>query len=232
MKIEANRSEYSLPAQEKKTARKTNEDVVKNFLSSWLKSNGCGVYWEKINKYKYPTFCTESINGGTCEKPDLMIELTDYLGNPTYYAIEVKDASSDSNVYDSFPQLLRYAAGNLNYIINDETIQVDGYFTANQYSICGKLFGNDVLSDALSYSEGRRAAINKGELPESEYMITEAYTRLIWRMAKDHHIKNRIGVLLSTALNGARVPAPMVLFSDIEGVAGFQGIEVWHKRTV
>lgn len=212
-----------------KDIRKDPEEKVKAALCTWLEPNGCKVYWEKRNSLNKPIFTTENVLGGTCEKPDLLIQRTDVSSNNVYYALEVKDASSNSNVYDSFPQVLRYSAGNLSYSIDENPINISGYFVADIYSLKGCLFSNDVLNDPDSFSDGRHQAIIKGELPENEYILTEQYVRLLWRMAKDIGIEARIGALLSTKLNGAVVPAPMVLYSDIRGNAGIQGIEIWKR---
>ena len=209
--------------------RKDPEEKVKNFLTSWLEPNGCTVYWEKDNGYNKPQFKTENSESGTCERPDLLVKRTNSSGEHVYYALEVKDASTDSNVYDSFPQLLRYAEGNLKFFIDGGNIDISGYFAANQYSISGRLFLHDTQWEEGVFSDGRKEAIIKGELPANEYKMTEEYTRLLWRMAKGLHIETRLGVLLSTSLNGANIPAPMALYSDIRGNVGFQGIEIWKR---
>jgi hypothetical protein len=210
--------------------RKDPEEKVKNFLSIWLESNGCKVYWEKKNNFNKPIFNAKKDSGGTCEKPDILVERFGSSGDPVYYALEVKDASSTSNVYDSFPQVLRYAEGDLDFSIDSSHVDVEGYFSANLYSMYGKLFSNDILNNPETFSDGRKAAILKGELPENEYMLTEEYLRLLWRMAKELKIENRVGALLSTALNGCNTaPSPMIQFADIKYGSSLQGVEVWHK---
>lgn len=208
---------------------KYTEENTKESLSVWLEGYGCNIFWEKKNEYNRPVFNTQNLNGGTCEKPDLLVERAHVGGSPVYYVIEVKNGESDSNVYDSFPQLLRYAEGKLRFSIGETPISVSGYFVATQFSDRGRLFSNDVPGDSCAFSNGRVGAIAKGELPRNEYIRTEQYIRLLWRMAKQACSETRIGALLSNVLNGARIPSPMLQFSDIRGNAGFQGIDVWHK---
>ena len=204
------------------------EENVKKALCGWLEANGCKVYWEKANAFGKPIFSTDA---GTCERPDLLTQITDVFENNTYYALEVKDGSSSSNVYDSFPQVLRYAKGKYNYFIDGNPITVSGYFSANLNSINGHLFSKDTdtLNNPENFSDGRKEAIAKGELPENEHILTEQFLRLLWRMAKEYRIETRIGALLSTKLNGAVSPAPLLQYADIKGDVGFQGYEVLHK---
>lgn len=211
------------------STKKYTEEHTKYSLSVWLEAYGCNVFWEKKNDYNRPVFNTQNFNGRTCEKPDLLVERTCVDGTPVYYVIEVKNGESDSNVYDSFPQLLRYAEGKLRFSVGETQINVSGYFVATQFSERGRLFSNDVPGDACAFSEGRRGEIARGKLPRNEYILTEQYIRLLWRMAKLTCSETRIGALLSTVLNGSHIPSPLFQFSDIRGNAGVQGVDLWNK---
>lgn len=216
------------PKSRKIDITKYTEENTKESLSVWLEGYGCNIFWEKKNEYNRPVFNTQNLNGGTCEKPDLLVRAL-VNGSHVYYVIEVKNGQSDSNVYDSFPQLLRYAEGKLLFSIGETPISVSGYFVATQFSERGRLFFKDVSADSCAFSDSRWGAIARGEIPRNEYILTEQYTRLLWRMAKLTCSETRIGALLSTVLNGARVPSPMFQYADIRGNAGFQGTEILHK---
>lgn len=196
-----------------------NEEIVKRQLSTWLTSYKCKVYWEKKNEYGYPIFKANTIDGGTSNKPDIMI-----IRNDKCYLCEVKNGESVSNVCDSLPQILRYSKSNNQYFIEDVEIIPDGFLVATQHSIRGHLFPDfvDVIRPIESMGEGRMSAILKGELPRNEYGVTEAYTRILWRLGTDNDYK--VGVLLSDVLNNELSCAPMYQYKHGKQ----QGIEVWQ----
>jgi len=214
---------------ENSSKTKYTEEDAKDSLSIWLENHGCNVFWEKKNNYNRPVFNTKNLDSGTCEKPDLLVERVRVDGSYVYYVIEAKNGESNGNIYDSFPQLLRYAEGKLLFFIGETQINVSGYFVATQFSERGRLFSIDRQGDSCAYSDGRRRDIALGNIPRTEYILTEQYIRLLWRMAKQTGRETRIGALLSNVLNGARISSPMFQFSDIRGNAGFQGIEILHK---
>lgn len=207
---------------------KYTEENTKESLSVWLEGYGCNIFWEKKNEYNRPVFNTQNLNGGTCEKPDLLVRAL-VNGSHVYYVIEVKNGESNGNIYDSFPQLLRYAEGKLLFSIGEMQIEVSGYFVATQFSERGRLFSMDMQGDSCAYSDGRRRDIALGNIPRTEYILTEQYIRLLWRMAKQTGRETRIGALLSNVLNGARASSPMFQYADIRGNAGFQGYEILYK---
>lgn len=194
------------------------EDVVKRQLSIWLASYKCEVYWEKKNQYKYPIFKAVNANGGTANKPDLLI-----LRNGRCYLCEVKNGNSVSNVCDSLPQILMYSKSDNHYMINGKEIKPDGYLVATQYSIHGHLFPPfvDVIRPPETMGDGRISAIKRGELPKHEHVVTEVYTRLLWRLGSES--SEPIGVLLSDILNNDFSISPMYQYKHGKQ----QGIEVW-----
>jgi len=196
------------------------EEQVKQQLSTWQNAYGCEIWWEKTNQHCYPIFKTKTNNIGTVEKPDIAIKYHD-----KYYMCEVKNADKSSNVYDSFPQILRYASGDFEYYIDDELIEPCGYFVATQYSIAGHLFNPDVevLVTYDQMSESRKKAIEHGQLPTDEYSMTEQFTRELWRMAAEYNIGVKIGAILSEKLNYEHSVAPMLQFKEGKK----QGVTVW-----
>lgn len=197
------------------------EEAVKRQITTWLSSFGCGIYWEKDNEFDYPVFHAVKNSKGTTEKPDLLI-----VKNGKNYMCEVKNADSNSNVYDSFPQVLRYASGEMEYFVNDEQIVPDGYLVATQNSIRGHLFDPkyELHIPFEEMGEGRKLAILKGELPRTEYTMTEQYTRELWRMSAEKNIPTRVGALLSECLNLNSSITPMIQYKH----GKCQGVEIWR----
>lgn len=188
------------------------EDEAKHDLTEWLHENGLSVFWEKDNPFDYPTFRINNVR----ERPDLVIE-----GEEVTLAVEMKDASSKSNVYDALFQLARYwqryAGGAHEYLAEGQTIGIDGFVVGTQYSSTGHLYEQEVetILPAENYGDGRRRAIRIGELPGCEYNMTEQFTRLLWRCAKQFDVSSppAIGTLLSTALEAKTPPEPAVLWT-------------------
>jgi len=166
------------------------EEAVKHCLSTWLKENGVDVWWEKKNSYGYDIF---SVPTGA-KKPDLLIRWKDNV-----VLVEVKNAKSHSNVYDSFFQLLGYYNNISTVTVNANRLCVTGFVAATQYSIQGHLFPTEPLETYESFGDGRKTAISNGYLPYSEYKMTEMFVRLLWRARQKPDVF--IGALLSSVLN-------------------------------
>lgn len=198
------------------------EEEVKNLISKWVEPFGCVVYWEKKNDYGYPVFKSKKDGIGTTSKPDLLIQR-----NGKNYFCETKSADHKSNIYDSLFQILKYTTMNYQHFIGssyDVEVVPDGYFVASEYSLQGHLFEpqfEQLLSDSY-FHEGRKIGIHKGELPQTEYNMTEQYLRLLWRGANIHNVKQKIGVLVSGVLNKS---TPYPLFQYKEGKQ--QGVDEW-----
>lgn len=201
----------------------SNETEVKQAVSDWLESFGCKIWWERKNKvYDYPVFKAKRGRAGTTEKPDILI-----LTNGKYSMCETKNAEHKKNVYDALFQTLRYATnGDMEYFINGSTepILISGYMVATQHSINGRLFQSDHEKLNESMSESRLYAINVlQELPQREYLMTEQFTRIIWRGAKKFNCEYKVGTLLSNVLN-MEYPTPLFLYKQ-----GKQpGYDVWR----
>ncbi len=194
------------------------EESVKRLLTEWLEAfGGCRVLWEKKNSINKPIFAVKHGTLKTNEKPDILIITND----EKYYLCEVKDGRKKSNVYDSFPQILKYASGNFEYSIKGKVIKPDGFLVATQESTRGHLFSSICDAKIEHLSDGRKCAIERGELPQEEYCMTEEYTRLLWRMSENIGIDDlKIGVLLC---NIDRIP----MFQYKIGKQ--QGVEQWKK---
>ena len=198
----------------------TNETKVKQAVSNWLKSFGCEIWWEQKNKdYDYPVF--KAIRGGigTTEKPDILI-----LTNGKYYMCEAKNAEHKSNVYDALFQTLRYATNKTKYFIDGNLIEISGFMVATQHSVHGRLFAPEYDECITEFGEGRIYAIGRGELPQSEHIMTEQFTRVIWRGAKKFECSQKVGVLLSDVLNNNMIPHPLFLYK--QGMQ--QGYDTWR----
>ena len=191
---------------------KIDEEKVKQFLSQWLQGK---IFWEKKNRFEYPTFQCD-----TTERPDLLV----LRGNDAI-AIEVKNATSASNVLDGVTQTLRYARDDLTFYADHQIIIPDCYVLATQKSIDGHLFGFE--QKKIPPSEGREYAAGRGEIPRSEYRYTFQALRSLWRFAefeqKVHGWNWNVGVgfLLSTALNKPEGPIHTPMIQAKEGKLQF-----------
>jgi hypothetical protein len=195
------------------------EEEVKNLISKWVEPFGCVVYWEKKNDYGYPVFKSKKEGKGTTSKPDLLIQR-----NGKNYFCETKSADHKSNVYDSLFQILKYTTTNYQHFIDGIEVIPDGYFVASEYSKEGHLFEPqfEMKIPRELFGEGRLYAINKGELPLTEYNMTEQFTRILWRGSRIYNVEQRIGVLVSDKLNNS-IQNPVFLYKKSK----WQGMEQW-----
>lgn len=178
-----------------------NEEQVKSEISTWLEKNEIEVYWEKKNSYGHDVFQTAT----GVKNPDLLLK----VGNEVVL-VEVKNAVSYSNMYDSFFQLLGYYNNIANVVLKGERVRVTGFVAASQYSILGRLFHEEPLETYESFGEQRKRAAIEGYIPFSEYKLTEMFIRLLWRAKQRPDVF--IGGLLSNVLNyPSETPIPMIL---------------------
>jgi len=190
-----------------------NEENVKHLLTSWLKTFNVDVFWEKKNRWNYPVFKSDDIS-----KPDLIISKYG-----TSFAVEVKDANSGSmNILDSFTQILKYAKAGTRYYIPNKIVIPNGFLVATQNSIKGHLFNGENIKPA---DNGRQFAINRQQVPKSEYDQTLNFIRLLWRNAKAQEIYVPIGALLSNILNIDYNIAPLLFFKTQK----WSSYIVWDK---
>lgn len=189
------------------------ETATKLRLSEWLTANGLSVAWEQKNEFGYDVFHVDD----SPEKPDLLIQ------RPYGYTIaaETKRDDSKSSVYDALLEAndywLQYQAGRTEYTLAGEGVDIDGFVVANGHSPYGRLFESDYEQrvEYEEFGEGRQGAVDRGELPQMEYSMTEEFTRIQWRVAKraSTEFTTGIGTLLSTALEwDIPDPKPAVLW--------------------
>lgn len=183
----------------------TNEKKVMLALSKWMEPFNTEIWWNQKNEY-YPVFHSEGSG-----RSDIIIK-----NKNQYYLIECKHAVKDSNIYDAFFQTLNYATNSTNYFINDVKCEISGFVVATEHSISGHLFNDsgEVIRTTTEFSEGRISAIYRGEIPKTEYSMTEEFTRLLWRGIDVFNINCSIGVLLSNKLNNSDLPIPLLLMKN------------------
>ncbi|MFC7019376.1 MULTISPECIES: hypothetical protein [Haloarcula] len=181
-------------------------------LSQWIQRHtDASVYWNESNNSGYGVFKTNY-----SRIPDL---LTVGEHNIVY---EVKDADGTENedggsdaVNDGILQLIEYWTDyvdeDVEYLIEDEQIEIDIFCLATNMSPFGRLYMADGNSDVLRTgdSEGRQEAVRYSKVPNNEFNATERAIRLMWRFAKHKREDTDIGIgaLLSTRLD-ERDPDP------------------------
>jgi len=177
------------------------ETATKVRLSEWLTAHGLSVAWEQKNEFGYNVFHVDDAP----QKPDLLIQ------RPYGYtiAVETKRDDSKSSVYDALLQnndyWIQYGTGQTEYTLNGETVDIDGFVVATGHSRFGRLFAGkfEQLIKKEDFGESRQAAVERGELPKSEFSMTEEYIRIQYRVAKkvSRDISAGVGALLSTVLD-------------------------------
>jgi len=187
-----------------------NEVLIKNLLSKWLEHFKVAVWWDQKNIYNYSVF-----KSSIWEKPDLIIGR-----NNRFFAIEVKNASTDSNYLDSFTQIINYAQRPYVYSIQGRHINIFGFLIATENSIKGYLPNEDKIAPP---SEGRKWAAMHRQIPINEYRITKMNIRELWRMQKENNIDAAVGGLLSNILNDQNSIAPLLFYKKGKK----QTYEVW-----
>lgn len=198
------------------------EHQSKHELTQWLKAHGAGVLWEEANRWDHPTFSIEREHTGGV--PDLVVLL-----DGKTFVIEYKTGGSVGQVYDSLTQLLGYWKEHVNttqdYKAGDTVLHVDGFLTASRHTKAGRLFPRyaERRQDHLDMDETRQKCSSEwGQLPPSEYRMTEQHIRNMWRVVKmigDDSATTaktpHVGALLSSALSDpAADPKPAVLWNE------------------
>jgi hypothetical protein len=175
-------------------------------LSQWIgRHTDASVYWNESNDLGYNVFRT-SYN----RIPDLLT-LGEY--NIVY---EVKDADGTTvedggsdHVNDGVLQLIEYwtdyVNGEAEYLIDGESVEIDGFILATNMSPFGRLYMVDGNSDVLRTGdgEGRQKAVQYNQVPNNEFNATERAIRLMWRFAEHEQEDTDVGIgaLLSTRLD-------------------------------
>lgn len=175
-------------------------------LSRWIaRHTDATVYWNETNDLGYDTFRTSG------ERiPDLLTQ-----GSDTF-VYEVKDADGtatedggSNHVNDGVMQLIEYWSvyidGDVDYLIDGELVEIDGFVLATNMSPFGRLYMRSENSDVLRTGDGdgRQKAVQYNLVPNNEFNATERAVRLMWRFAEHQHEDTdvSIGALLSTRLD-------------------------------
>ena len=174
-------------------------------ISRWLQNFNVEVWWNQKNE-EFQVFHTTGKN-----RSDLLI-----CYKNKYYIIECKKSDHKKNVYDAFFQTLNYAKDETKYFINNDMVTINGFVIGTDESINGRLFNSkyDVLMTEKDFGESRMVGVNKGDIPKTEYSMTEAICRLLWRGIPEFNIKVPIGVLVSDILNNRNVHPLLLMKQD------------------
>jgi hypothetical protein len=176
------------------------EKAVKEQIIGWLRSYRCEVIDENRFRTDYGRYGMKS--------PDLLVK--SHIGA---FLIEVKNAVHDSNIFDSFFQILDYH-NNINTVTVDkrEKLDIKGFVVATQFSMYGRLFAFETRIPYDKFGKGRQGDADRGNLPCTEYDRTEMFTRLLWRGINSER-PVFIGTLLSNVLNDGKDVTPMIIGS-------------------
>lgn len=185
--------------------REITEEDVKQLLTGWLTGFVDDVRWEKKNAWNNHTFSVD----GRC-KPDIIIR----YGDKTV-AIEVKMSTKSKNIYNAFPQIIKYYENVKTCHIDEKSYAITGYIVATECSLLrGRLFRREQIKTYEEMDSGRKDAAHRRELPRNEYERTEMFTRLLWRMLDYMELWREdvfIGALLSGMLDDPNARDPRIL---------------------
>jgi hypothetical protein len=205
------------------------EHQSKHELTEWLEDHGAGVIWEEQNPWNHGTFSIERTadSGG---RPDLLV----FIDGKTF-AVEYKTGDAVKQIYDALFQVTRYweeytaDASSVSYIVNGMEMQIDGFLTASENSMAGRLFPEyaEVRQDHYDMAPTRQQCHKFKQLPPAEYRMTEQHIRTLWRMVKERTVVDdkravsdetpHIGALLSDVLiKPSTDPAPAVLWNKTQ----------------
>lgn len=199
------------------------EHSAKHEFTEWLESHGATVWWEESNAWDYDLFTIDRGGEAPATMPDLLVEIDDYA-----LVVEFKPGESKSEVYDALLQLqgywLNHVVHDQTYIAGDRSVRVDGFLTATKHSRFGRLFApyaEGERQDPDDMDEGRASCHKYGQLPPSEFPMTEQHIRTLWRLGKraEQNVGGAdrvpyLGSLLSEHLEVETVdPRPAVLWN-------------------
>jgi len=199
------------------------EHEAKHELTDWLKGHGATVWWEETNAWDHEQF-TIRRNADAGGMPDLVVEIGGRV-----FVVEFKSGESVGQIYDSLLQIHGYWVEHLvndqTFIVGGRSVDVDGFLTASKHSRFGQLFprhAEDAKSTLESMDDSRASCVEYGQLPPTEYRMTEQHIRVLWRKAKEtlsniDGVANppAVGSLLSDHLEREKIdPKPAVLWNN------------------
>lgn len=182
-------------------------------LDSWISEEAPGkVYWGDVPAdQQQPTF---TINGSD-DRPDFLVTTKNHTA-----VIELKDGNDSQCVYDGVVEThnywYEYQNKNIDYVVENDTVDVDVFLLATRHSPEGRLFKQSrekMAEHSVDYEDGDPAEVNARDNahPREEYNQTWGISRVMWRyMWRDlggqkkedrNKPKAGLGVLLSDTLN-------------------------------
>lgn len=198
------------------------EHKAKNDLTGWLKRHGARVWWEESNPWGHEqyTINREANTGGI---PDLLVE-----AGGRVFVVEFKTGDSVGQIYDALHQLhgywVEHIVNDQTYVVGGRSVTVDGFLTASKHSRFGRLFpthAEKAKTTLDAMDDGRASCVKYGQLPPTEYRMTEQHVRTLWRRANEtlSNIEGvsqapAVGALLSDHLEREQIdPSPAVLWN-------------------
>jgi hypothetical protein len=177
------------------------EQEIEFSLNHWIKTQGNTVnqiYFNRKNVVDAPIFKIK----GDMKKPDLIIERK-HKNKTEYIVVEVKDASHDKKIIDSFKiytsYYKNYVEGKTKYFINDIEIKIDHFVIASQNSVMGYLFNYECYFSNLDEPKKRDIVLKYKQLPPYEGNKTKLFVRTLWSVlrVKKYNLKPSLGVLMA-----------------------------------
>lgn len=173
------------------------EEKAEILLYKWLKNNGTfikEIYFNRKNTITANVFTTTGIN----RKPDFVIKINRGYGDE-YIAVEIKDNSKSSQVYDSNKILEyyeNYRTGKTIYYVDNQSIQIRYFLVATQGSPDAKLLNDsieiEVKSNIFDIGGHRKNMVNFGNEPEWEWNGSSQFLRNLFALFRKHRKDNNL----------------------------------------
>lgn len=174
------------------------EKIIELKLWDWLKTKGNFVKEVYFNNSKNALDWKYFSVNGDQHKPDFIVKIDRGFGIE-YIAIEIKDNSKNSQVYDATKILNLYYKKYLNketiYLIENKEININYFLIATQGSPEGKLLNSDnkIESNIFDVNISHRAnLVNFGHEPEYEWNVTSQFTRQLFSLFRQFRLEEKI----------------------------------------
>jgi hypothetical protein len=204
------------------------ESDVEIMLCKWLKEKGTyieQIYFNRKNTFTAFIFTTTGLN----RKPDFIIKINRGYGDE-YIAVEIKDNTKSSQVYDSNKILEyyeNYRTGKTIYYIDNQSIQIKYFVVATQGSPESKLLNDsmerEIINNLFDLGGHRKGMVNFGNEPEFEWNATSQFLRNLFALFRKHRKDNdlkdtggsAIGILTSEIKEEFKEGFPIYISSKI-----------------
>lgn len=188
------------------------ETDVELQLAEWFLKHNMTIYHNHKTQYFYKTFTTK----GRKEKPDLLVYMNSYPVKG-YIAIEVKDATSNKNIYDAtkiIDYLNHYKNKETIYLINGKEINVHAFAVATQYSHIGKLFTDEKIVMPSQNDKWHERLQTYQNEPPKEYDKSKQYLRQMWATWRRTRTDTdpALGIILSSQLIKESTDYPFLFY--------------------